>query len=68
MTEPTPTPEKQNSPASPGSETQSDETSTSATGFFNRVRRELKPKPEPIHPSEAKEIVIMDEGDADDRT
>jgi hypothetical protein len=33
-------------------------------GFFNRVRQELKSEPEPeppIHPTEAAEIVIMDE-------
>ena len=70
MTEPTPTPEKQNSPAAPDAD-------ENATGFFNRVQRELNP--EPIHPSEKAEIVIMegddeggddegddDEGDGDD--
>ncbi|MEG3955258.1 hypothetical protein [Microcoleus sp. herbarium2] len=55
MTEPTPTPETQNSPVAP------DEKNTSSPperdGFFRRVRRELNP--EPVHPSEAEEIVIM---------
>ena len=59
MTTPTPTPEKQNSPDSGDSE----ETTPAGTGFFHRVRRELNP-PEPIHPSEEAEIVIMKE-DAD---
>jgi hypothetical protein len=35
--------------------------SADATGFFNRVRRELKPEEKPIHPTEAAEIVVMDE-------
>jgi hypothetical protein len=58
MTEPKPTPEKQNPPAAPDSDTRpsaADETSTRATGFFNRIRREFN---EPVHPSEAKEIVL----------
>jgi len=54
MTTPTPTPENQNSPdASDSEETQN------VTGFFNRVQQELKP--EPIHPTEAAEIVILEE-------
>jgi hypothetical protein len=64
MTTPTPTPEKQNPPDAPDSEP------TKVTGFFNRVQRELHP--EPVHPTEAAEIVIMDEGesaeDSDDAT
>jgi hypothetical protein len=60
MTTPKPTPEKQNSPEVPDSK------EIRPTGFFNRVRQELKAEPEqPIHPSEVAEIVIMDE-DADD--
>jgi len=58
MTESKPTPEKQNLPATPDENTSSPE----RDGFFKRVRRELKP--EPVHPSEAAEIVIM-EGDGD---
>jgi hypothetical protein len=58
MTTPTPTPENKSSSAAPDSE------KTDARGFFNRVQRKLKPEPEPpIHPSEAAEIVIMDEAD-----
>ena len=60
MTTPTPTPEKQNS-SEPGDSEET--TPTGTTGFFHRLRRELQP--EPIHPSEATEIVIMDEGDGD---
>lgn len=60
MTEPTPTPEKQNPPTPDSEETrQSADANTSTPerdGFFKRVRRELNP--EPIHPSEAKEIVV----------
>jgi len=53
-----PTPKTQNSPEAPDSE----ETRPSdATGFFNRVQRELKPEEKPVHPTEAAEIVIMDE-------
>jgi hypothetical protein len=37
----------------------------SREGFFKRVRRELKPEEEPIHPTEAAEIVIMEEADGD---
>ena len=63
MTEPKkPTPEKQNSPEAADSE---ETRPADATGFFNRVRRELKPEEEPVHPSEVAEIVIMDEGDSD---
>jgi hypothetical protein len=59
MTEPKkPTPKTQNSPEAPNSE---ETRPADATGFFNRVRRELKPEQEPVHPSEAAEIVIMDE-------
>jgi hypothetical protein len=64
MTTPKPTPEKQNSPAAPDSE--ETRSNPDATGFFKRVRQELKPEPQPeppIHPTEAAEIVIMDEGD-----
>jgi hypothetical protein len=66
MTTPTPTPEEQNLPASPDSE----ETSPAdATGFFNRVQKKFNPEEAPIHPSEAAEIVIMEElDDSDDRT
>jgi hypothetical protein len=66
MTTPTPTPEKQNVSEPGDSEettpTPANGTSPEATGFFHRVQRELKPE---IHPSEAAEIVIMDEGDGD---
>ena len=58
MTESKPTPE-QKPPASPNSEeTQQNpaDERPRKTGFFNRVRRELNP--EPIHPSEAAEIVV----------
>jgi len=55
MTTPKPTPEQENSQNSP------DSTETRSTGFFNRVRRTLKPEEEPIHPTEAAEVVIMDE-------
>jgi len=57
MTTPKPTPEQENSPEAPATET------PRTTGFFNRVQRELKP--EPIHPTEAAEIVIMDEQEGD---
>jgi len=62
MTTPTPTPEKQNSSESGDSE-ETTLTPAETTGFFHRVRQELNP--EPIHPSEEAEIVIMDEGDGD---
>jgi hypothetical protein len=53
MTGQTPTPE-QNLPEAPDSEeTRPD--SADKTGFFNRVQRELKPKP---HPTEEQEIVV----------
>jgi hypothetical protein len=58
---PTPTPEKQNSPAAPDSE--GTRPNLDVTGFFNRVQRELNSGEEPVHPSEAAEIVIMDEKD-----
>ena len=58
MTTPNPTPEKQNPPAAPDSqETREPVDETRTTGFFNRVRRELKPEPA-VHPSEEKEIVV----------
>lgn len=65
MTTPNPTPEKPNSPAAPDSEetrpNPADKT-LPRMGFFNRVQQELKS--EPIHPSEAAEIVVMeDNGD-----
>lgn len=69
MTTPKPTPEKQNSPEVPDEEN----LNPNATGFFNRLRREFRSKEEeekeeePIHPSEAAEIVIMDEN-ADEQT
>lgn len=60
MTEPKkPTPEKENSPAAPNFEETrptADKNPSRATGFFNRVQPELNP--EPIHPSEAAEIVV----------
>jgi len=56
MTTPTPTPEKQNSPDA-GSE------QTETKGFFHRVRQGLFKPEEPIHPSEAAEIVVMEEPD-----
>jgi len=63
MTEPTPTPVTQNPSAAPDAEEISPN-SAEKTGFFNRVQRELKPEQlnlEPIHPSEAAEIVILEE-------
>jgi len=64
MTTPTPTPEQQKSPEVPDSA--GTRPTSSTTGFFNRVRQNLntEPKPEPpIHPTEAAEIVVMeDEG------
>ena len=64
MTEPKDTPEKQNSPRS----ADKDERASSPerrTGFFSRVQRVLSEPTEPVHPSEAQEIVIMD-GDEDE--
>jgi hypothetical protein len=59
MTEPQkPTPKTQNLPEAPDSE---ETCPADATGFFNRVRRELKPEEEPVHPSEAAEIVILED-------
>jgi len=61
MTEPKSTPQEQNLPASPAEETRNADANTSTPerdGFFKRLRRGLNP--EPIHPSEAEEIVIMD--------
>ncbi|MBD0307567.1 MAG: hypothetical protein ICV80_05330 [Microcoleus sp. T1-bin1] len=67
MTEPKPTPEKQNSSATPNSSeirpNSADENTApqKATGFFNTVRIGLaKPEPEPMLPSEAKEILVDD--------
>jgi len=57
MTTPTPTPEKQNSPDAPGSE------QTETKGFFHRVRQKFKSEEEPVHPTEAAEIVIMEDED-----
>ena len=58
MTEPKkPTPKTQNSPKPPDSE----ETRPADATLFFRVRRDLKPEEKPVHPSEAAEIVIMDE-------
>jgi hypothetical protein len=60
MTQPTPTPEE-NLPAAPES--------ADKTGFFNRVQRELKPKPQP---TEEQEIVVnmkpIDENTDDEPT
>jgi hypothetical protein len=63
MTTPTPTPQEENSP-------QADAIEMPRMGFFKRVQRILQPEPEPpIHPTEAAEIVIMDEGEgADEKT
>jgi hypothetical protein len=59
MTEPQePTPNTQNSPEAPDSKKTRP---ADATGFFNRVRRELIKPEEPMHPTEAAEIVIMEE-------
>jgi hypothetical protein len=58
MTEPKPTPEKQNSPRS-ADEDEKASSPERPTGFFNRVRRELSEPNESVHPSEAKEIVVM---------
>lgn len=60
-----PKPEKQNPPAAPDEETRNDAADENASsperdGFFKRVRGVLR---QPIHPSEAEEIVIM-EGDS----
>lgn len=60
MTTPKPTPEKQNLPEAPDSE-ETRPNPADATGFFNRVRRELNSEEESVHPTEAAEIVIMDE-------
>jgi hypothetical protein len=62
MTTPRPTPEQENLPEVPNSK--ETPTNPDATGFFNRVRQNLntEPAPEPpIHPTEAAEIVIMEE-------
>jgi hypothetical protein len=68
MTTPTPTPEEQDLPASPDSG-RTNPSPEVTTGFFKRVRQKLNFKQELVHPSEAAEIVIMDEPDnTDDRT
>jgi hypothetical protein len=59
VTTPTPTPENQNSSEAPDSE--KTRLNPATTGFFNRVRRELKPEEQPIHPTEADEIVVMED-------
>jgi hypothetical protein len=64
MTEPTPTPEKQDLPAVPDPERTSPNP-PQPTGFFNRVRGTLKP--EKANPSEEQEIVVM-EDEGNDRT
>jgi len=61
MTTPTPTPENQNSPATPNSN--ENPRSSEVTGFFLRVRQELKAAEEPIHPTEEAEIVVMEENE-----
>jgi len=63
MTIPTPTPETHNLSEEPGDSENTTPTPAGATGFFQRVRQKLKP--EPIHPSEAAEIVIIEEADDD---
>ena len=64
MTEPTPTPEKQNLSATPDSQEANQDKNSSTPerdGFFKRVRRGIN---KPIHPSETEEIVVdMGEGD-----
>ena len=62
MTKDKPTSETQNSPkVSDCKKTPA----ADATGFFNRVRRELnsEEEEEPTHPSEAAEIVVTEEGE-----
>jgi len=61
MTKEKPTSETQNSPkVSDCKKTPA----ADATGFFNRVRRELNSEEEePTHPSEAAEIVVTEEGE-----
>jgi len=54
-------PQEQSSPA-PDKTRESE--SEKKEGFFNRVQRVLL-RTKPVHPSEAEEIVIMDEGDGD---
>jgi hypothetical protein len=61
MTEPqNPTPKTQTSPEAPDSE-EIRPNPADTTGFFNRVRRNLNSEEAPVHPSEAAEIVIMEE-------
>ena len=59
MTTPTPAPQEESSPQTSATET------PRTMGFFNRVRREIKIEPKPIHPTEEQEIVIMDEDSGD---
>jgi hypothetical protein len=54
MTEPTPNTEQPNLPTTSGSE-ETPPDSADNTPFFNRLQRELKPKP---HPTEEQEIVV----------
>jgi|GEM_PF-3161482 hypothetical protein len=63
MTTPTPTPEEQNL-SEPGDSEDTTPIPGGTTGFFNRVQRQLK-SAEPIHPTEAAEIVIMEESEGD---
>ena len=61
MTEPkNPTPETQNLPEAPDFE-ETLPNQAEAAGFFYRVRRVLNPEEKPVHPTEAAEIVIMNE-------
>jgi hypothetical protein len=66
MTTPNSTPEKQNTPPAAPDFEGNHPSPPDAMGFFDRVRRELKlnSEQEPVHPTEAAEIVIMEE-DAD---
>jgi hypothetical protein len=66
MTEPTPTPQEQNLPASPDSKEAGNSSTPERDGFFERVRQG---KP---HPSEKDEIVIdlppIDQTDSHEQT
>ena len=69
MTEPTPTPDKQNLPVTPDSglvtpDSGQDKNSSTPErdGFFRKVRRGLQ---KPLHPSEVEEIVVDMEGKGD---
>ena len=64
MTKSNSTPKPPNSQSTPDSDQtpQDADANTSPPerdGFFRRVRRELQPKP--IHPSEAEEVVVMED-------